>query len=294
MSFKEKYNMYVDMVNSELKNILPSTHTMSTRVCEAMKYSLMAGGKRIRPVLTLSVCEMFGCDIQKAIPFACAVEFIHVGSLIHDDLPCMDDDDLRRGQPSCHIKYDEATAVLAGDGLFFSAFEILLLAKKFGVNESDMLKACDLLSKMSGIDGMVGGQVMDMFIEKNGADESMVEVMQQRKTAALIQAACCLGGVAAGVNDNYFEILNNYALSLGLAFQVCDDVLDVTGTENILGKPVGSDIEENKVNSVSLLGLEKAKMKAKKYTENAISELNKLPNNQFLMNLTKFLLNRDH
>ncbi len=294
MSFTEKYNMYVDMVNSELENILPSTHTMSTRVYEAMKYSLMAGGKRIRPVLTLSVCEMFGCDIQKAIPFACAVEFIHVGSLIHDDLPCMDDDDLRRGQPSCHIKYDEATAILAGDGLFFLAFEILLLAKKFGVDESDMLKACDLLSKMSGIDGMVGGQVMDMFIEKNGADESMVEVMQQRKTGALIQAACCLGGVAAGVNDNYFEILNNYALSLGLAFQVCDDVLDVIGNENILGKPVGSDMEENKVNSVSLLGLEKAKIKAKQYTETAIFELNKLPNNQFLMNLTKFLLNRDH
>lgn len=294
MSFTEKYNMYVDMVNSELENILPSTHTMSTRVYEAMKYSLMAGGKRIRPVLTLSVCEMFGCDIQKAIPFACAVEFIHVGSLIHDDLPCMDDDDLRRGQPSCHIKYDEATAILAGDGLFFLAFEILLLAKKFGVDESDMLKACDLLSKMSGIDGMVGGQVMDMFIEKNGADESMVEIMQQRKTGALIQAACCLGGVAAGVNDNYFEILNNYALSLGLAFQVCDDVLDVIGNENILGKPVGSDMEENKVNSVSLLGLEKAKIKAKQYTETAIFELNKLPNNQFLMNLTKFLLNRDH
>ena len=293
MSFKEKFNMYVDMVNSELENILPSIHTMSSRVHEAMKYSLMAGGKRIRPVLTLSVCEMFECEITKAIPFACAAEFIHVGSLTHDDLPCMDDDDFRRGKPSCHIKYDEATAVLAGDGLFFSAFEVLLLAKKFGVDESCILKACGLLSKMSGIDGMVGGQVMDMFIEKNGADENMVEVMQQRKTAALIQAACCLGGIVAGVNDRYFEILNNYALSLGLAFQVCDDVLDVTGDENILGKPVGSDIEENKVNSVSLLGLEKAKMKARKYTETAISELNKLPNNEFLMNLTEFLLNRD-
>lgn len=294
MSFKEKFNMYVDMINDELENILPSTHIMSTRVYDAMRYSLMAGGKRIRPVLTLAICKMFGCDVEKAIPFACAIEFIHVGSLIHDDLPCMDDDDLRRGKPSCHIEYDEATAVLAGDGFFFSAFEILLLAKKFGLDETSILKASNLLSRMSGIDGMVGGQVMDMFIEENGANENMVEIMQQKKTAALIQAACCLGGIAAKVDKNYFDILSNYGVSLGLAFQVCDDVLDVSGKESVLGKPVGSDQKENKVNSVSLLGLEKAKIKARQYTEIAISELNKLPDNEFLMDLTKFLLYRDH
>lgn len=294
MSFKEKFKMYVDIINNELENILPSTHTMSARVYEAIKYSLMAGGKRIRPVLTLAVCEMFGCEVEKAIPFACAIEFIHVGSLIHDDLPCMDDDDLRRGKPSCHVKYDEATAVLAGDGLFFSAFEILSFAKKFGVGETSILKACNLLSKMSGIDGMVGGQVIDMFIEKNGANEQVVEIMQQRKTAALIQAACCLGGIAAEANEKYFDVLNRYAVALGLAFQICDDVLDVNGKESVLGKPVGSDEKENKVSIVSLLGLEEAKIKAKQYTQTAILELNKLPNNQFLIDLTKFLLYRDH
>lgn len=294
MSFKEKFNGYVNMVNNGLENILPSTHTLSARLCEAMRYSLMGGGKRIRPVLTLSVCEMFGGNAEKAISFACAIEFIHVGSLIHDDLPCMDDDDLRRGKPSCHIQYDEATAVLTGDSLFCSAFEVLLLAKKFGVNETSILKACSVLSKMSGIDGMIGGQIMDMFIEENGANEKIVEIMQRRKTAALIQAACCLGGIAAKVSERDLNILNKYAVALGLAFQACDDVLDVSGTENVLGKPVGSDKKKNKVNSVSLLGLEKTKMKAKQYTETAISELNKLPNNQFLMDLTKFLLHRDH
>ena len=294
MSFKEKFNGYVKMVNDGLENILPSTHTLSERLCEAMRYSIMGGGKRIRPVLTLSVCEMFGGDAKKAIPFACAVEFIHVGSLIHDDLPCMDDDDLRRGKPSCHIKYDEATAVLTGDSFFCSAFEVLLLAKKLGVSETSILKACNVLSRMSGIDGMIGGQVMDMFIEENGANEKIVEIMQKRKTAALIQAACCLGGIAAKVGERDLNILNQYGLSLGLAFQTCDDILDVSGNENVLGKPVGSDRRQKKVNSVSLLGMGKTKMKAKKYTENAISELNKLPNNQFLMDLTNFLLHRDH
>ena len=294
MSFEEKFNGYIKMVNDGLKNILPSTHTLSERLCESMRYSIMGGGKRIRPVLTLAVCEMFGGNAKKAIPFACAVEFIHVGSLIHDDLPCMDDDDLRRGKPSCHIQYDEATAVLTGDSLFCSAFEVLLLAQKLGVGETSILKACNVLSKMSGIDGMIGGQVMDMFIEENGANENIVEIMQKRKTAALIQAACCLGGIAAKVNSRDLNILDQYGLSLGLAFQLCDDVLDVTGNEDILGKPVGSDKKKKKVNSVSLLGLEKTKIKAKKYTENAISELNKLPNNQFLVDLTKFLLNRDY
>lgn len=294
MSFKEKFSGYVKMVNDGLENILPSTHTLSERLCEAMRYSIMGGGKRIRPVLTLAVCEMFGGNAKKAIPFACAIEFIHVGSLIHDDLPCMDDDDLRRGKPSCHIKYDEATAVLTGDSFFCSAFEVLLLAQKFGVGETSILKACSVLSKMSGIDGMIGGQVMDMFIEENGANEKIVEIMQRRKTAALIQASCCLGGIAAKVSDRDLNILNKYGLSLGLAFQACDDILDVSGNESILGKPVGSDKKKKKVNSVSLLGLGKTKIKAKKYTENAIFELNKLPNNQFLMDLTKFLLHRDH
>lgn len=294
MSFKEEFNRYVKMVNDGLENILPSTHTLSARLCDAMRYSIMGGGKRIRPVLTLAVCEMFGGNAKKAIPFACAIEFIHVGSLIHDDLPCMDDDDLRRGKPSCHIKYDEATAVLTGDSLFCSAFEVLLLAQKFGVGETSILKACNVLSKMSGIDGMIGGQVMDMFIEENGANEKIVEIMHKRKTAALIQASCCLGGIAAKVRERDLNVLNKYGLSLGLAFQVCDDILDVSGNESILGKPVGSDRRKKKVNSVSLLGLDRTKIKAKKYTENAISELNKLPNNQFLMDLTKFLLHRDH
>ena len=286
MSFKEEFNRYVKMVNDGLENILPSTHTLSARLCDAMRYSIMGGGKRIRPVLTLAVCEMFGGNAKKAIPFACAIEFIHVGSLIHDDL--------RRGKPSCHIKYDEATAVLTGDSLFCSAFEVLLLAQKFGVGETSILKACNVLSKMSGIDGMIGGQVMDMFIEENGANEKIVEIMHKRKTAALIQASCCLGGIAAKVRERDLNVLNKYGLSLGLAFQVCDDILDVSGNESILGKPVGSDRKKKKVNSVSLLGLDRTKIKAKKYTENAISELNKLPNNQFLMDLTKFLLHRDH
>ena len=293
MNFKQQFNKYVDFINYWLVKILPLESPALGNVCDAMKYSLTGGGKRLRPVLTLAVCDMFGGELEDAICFACAVEYIHVGSLIHDDLPCMDDDDLRRGKPSCHVMYDQATAVLAGDGFFLSAFEILTLAKDFGIDDDKILKACKLLSKMASFCGMVGGQDMDMSLEKNGADWKKVEKMSQYKTSSLIQAACCLGAIAAGACEDDIETVNKYALALGLAFQTRDDILDVVGDESVLGKPVGSDAEKNKPSSARVLGLEKAKIKAREYTENAVLELKKLPCNKFLLDLTEFLLFRD-
>ncbi len=293
MNFKQQLNKYVDFINYWLEKILPLESLAGERVCDAMKYSLTSGGKRLRPVLTLAVCDMFGGKLESAVCFACAVEYIHVGSLIHDDLPCMDDDDLRRGKPSCHIMYDEATAVLAGDGFFLSAFEILTLAKNFGLDDAKILKACGFLSKMSSFCGMVGGQDMDMLLQKNGADWKKVEIMNHYKTSSLIQAACCLGAIAAGASESEIETVKKYALALGLAFQTRDDILDVVGDESVLGKPIGSDVEKNKSSSVLVLGLEKATLKAQQYTENAIFELNKLPCNRFLLDLTEFLLFRD-
>ena len=293
MNFRQQFNKYVDFINYWLERILPLESPAAGCVCDAMKYSLIGGGKRLRPVLTLAVCEMFGGKLEHAVCFACAVEYIHVGSLIHDDLPCMDDDDLRRGKPSCHVKYDEATAVLAGDGFFLSAFEILTLAKNFDLDDDKILKACKLLSKMSSFCGMVGGQDMDMLLEKNGTDWEKVEIMSQYKTSSLIQAACCLGAIAAGADECQTKIINKYALALGLAFQARDDILDVVGDQGVLGKPVGSDAKKRKANNMSILGLDRAEKKARQYTQAALLELNKLSRNQFLLDLTEFLLTRD-
>lgn len=220
---------------------------------EAMEYSLLAGGKRIRPVLTLETCRLCGGEPAQALPFACAVEMIHTYSLIHDDLPAMDDDQLRRGRPTNHVVYGEATAILAGDGLLTAAFEELTRAE---LPADRVVEAAACLSRCAGPAGMVGGQALDMAGEGRGMTRSELEQLQSLKTGALISAAAQLGCIAAGGSREDRDRVRSYAQALGRAFQVRDDMLDVISSDQELGKPVGSDQANEKSTFVTALGLE--------------------------------------
>lgn len=222
---------------------------------DAMLYSLMAGGKRVRPVLLLETCRMCGGDVQAALPFACAVEMVHTYSLIHDDLPCMDDDDLRRGKPTNHKVYGESTAVLAGDGLLTGAFEVML-EECGNLPPERVLRAAACLGRAAGGRGMVGGQILDIAREGYTVSEEDLREMYALKTGALIQASVEMGCILANGSEQQRQAVLCYAQKIGLAFQVQDDILDVSGEEATIGKPVGSDARSEKSTFVTLRGLE--------------------------------------
>ena len=238
-------------------------------IYDAMEYSLLAGGKRVRPVLTLEVCRMCGGDPALAMPFACAVEMIHTYSLIHDDLPCMDDDDLRRGKPTNHKIYGEATAVLAGDGLLTAAFETAL-REDSPLPPQRVVAAAACLARAAGAQGMVGGQVLDMAAEGRAVSRYDVEQLQRLKTGALLSAAAEMGCIVAGGTMEEQEAVRLYAEKLGMAFQVRDDMLDLEGNEATLGKPIGSDQANEKTTLVSLLGMDGCRALVKKLTDEAV------------------------
>lgn len=240
------------------------------RLFDAMRYSLLAGGKRIRPVLTLEFCRICGGDWRSALPFACALEMIHTYSLIHDDLPCMDNDDYRRGRLTNHKVFGEALAVLAGDGLLTAAFET---AASAATDPAVTVKAIRILAEQAGELGMVGGQVLDMDAEEQELTEQSIYDIQCRKTGALIQAACQIGVVAAGGTQQQLDAAKTYAQNLGLAFQIRDDMLDVIGDEATFGKPIGSDKAEKKTTFVDLLGLAACEREVVRLTDEAISAL---------------------
>ena len=240
------------------------------RLFDAMRYSLLAGGKRIRPVLTLEFCRICGGDWRSALPFACALEMIHTYSLIHDDLPCMDNDDYRRGRLTNHKVFGEALAVLAGDGLLTAAFET---AASAATDPAVTIKAIRILAEQAGELGMVGGQVLDMDAEEQELTEQGIYDIQCRKTGALIQAACQIGVVAAGGTQQQLDAAKTYAQNLGLAFQIRDDMLDVIGDEATFGKPIGSDKAEKKTTFVDLLGLAACEREVVRLTDEAISAL---------------------
>ena len=248
---------------------------------EAMEYSLMAGGKRIRPVLVLESCRMCGGDPEAALPFACAVEMIHTYSLIHDDLPAMDDDELRRGRPTNHMVYGEATAILAGDGLLTAAFQTLTQAD---LTAQQVMEAVACLSLAAGPEGMVG--------EGRSLTRSELEQLQSLKTGALIAAAAELGCIAAGGSPEQREAVRRYAQCLGRAFQVQDDILDVTSTDEELGKPTGSDREKEKNTFVSLLGLECSRELVEELTAQAVAALDGFSSRDFLVWLANTLAQR--
>lgn len=286
-------------VNIKLEDISAVPDVPESIVYEAMAYSLLAGGKRLRPVLAAAVSEMLGGDMNDALTAGCALECVHTYSLIHDDLPCMDNDDLRRGKPTCHKAFPENIALLAGDGLLNRAFEILSDPSCFdSVSESTALRLVRILSAASGTNGMIGGQVIDL-ISENKADvsEELLLRMHGKKTGAMVEAAALMGAVIAGISDNSAEYLaiSRFALDLGLAFQIRDDILDVTGDETVLGKPIGSDAQEGKTTFVTLLGLEGAEKRQKEYTRRAVDALDIFgERSAFLKELALRLVSRDN
>jgi len=237
---------------------------------EAMEYSLLSGGKRIRPVLTLETCRLCGGEPERALPFACAVEMVHTYSLIHDDLPAMDDDELRRGRPTNHMVYGEATAILAGDALLTAAFEQLTRAD---LPAGQIVEAVRCLSRAAGPAGMVGGQVLDMAGEGRALDRGELELLQSLKTGALISAAAELGCIAAGGSGQQREQVRTYAQTLGRAFQVRDDMLDIISSREELGKPVGSDQANEKSTFVTALGLDGCAALVEQLTRQGIEAL---------------------
>lgn len=260
-------------------------------IYDAMNYSLLAGGKRVRPILTLETCRMCGGEPADALPFACAVEMVHTYSLIHDDLPCMDDDDLRRGRPTNHKVYGEATAVLAGDALLTAAFETALTARET-LPAQRVVEALDCLARAAGAGGMVGGQAMDMAGEGRSLTQADVEELQRLKTGALIAAAAELGCVAAGGDEADRAAVRRYAGKLGLAFQIRDDMLDVTGDAGELGKSTGSDAKAEKTTFVTLKGLEECGRMVEKLTAEAQEALERFQRPQVLAELARDLVKR--
>lgn len=290
---KKTLNEYISFTESTLKKFSYKNKLgLQSSVADAMDYSLEAGGKRIRPVLVLAFCHMCGGDYRKAAAPAAAIEMIHTFSLIHDDLPCMDNDDFRRGKPSCHKKFGEACAVLAGDALAIRPFQVIAQSE---LNDSMKIKLIAELACSSGAEGMIGGQIIDMENEQRSTvNGENLRMMYALKTGRLIKTSCVMGCIAAEASDEQVKNAEEYAHCLGLAFQIIDDILDVTGDEAALGKPIGSDAEENKTTFVTLYGIENAREEAVKLTDKAMKILGRFDNNEFLIELTKYLLDRNY
>lgn len=280
----------IKAINNFLEN-KAFKNTENSVVLDAMNYSLKNGGKRIRPLLTLYFSELFGGDREAAIKLGCALEMIHTYSLIHDDLPCMDNDDMRRGRPSCHIAFGEANALLAGDALLTEAF---FLATQSGIVPENANLAVKFLSEFAGVRGMVMGQVLDLQFENSEPNLDEIKKMYSLKTCALLKCACVLGYLTGDkVNFEQIDKICKYAENLGLAFQIKDDILDIISDSQTLGKPVGSDEKNNKPTFVRLYGLEKSKELVNSLTENAISILNSFNGqSEKIINLTLALAER--
>ena len=289
IDFKSRYDEYLNMINKRLDELLTGSVYDDEIVCDAMRYSVENGGKRIRPVLTLECCRLCGEDIDKALDFACALEMIHTYSLIHDDLPCMDDDDMRRGKPSCHKQFGEEYALLAGDALLTYAFEVICSSDN---SDDKKTKAVLTLAQNAGFNGMIGGQVVDLRSEGKDISFDRLKTMHNLKTGCLIRCAVLLGCIAAGADKETTDSLVSYSDNLGLAFQIVDDVLDVIGTVEELGKPIGSDAEMMKTTYVTLFGLEEAQKMAAETTKKAIESIKDIENNDFLVTLAKNLADR--
>lgn len=264
---------YQELINNSIDRYIPECDFGTGVVSSAMKYSLSIGGKRIRPILVLEFNRVCGGNIYDALPFAIALEMIHTYSLIHDDLPCMDDDDLRRGMPSCHVKFGEAYALLAGDALLTAAFGVISESAVAARRPDVALKAIKELSRLAGVGGMIGGQELDLQSENKSISVETLEKIDELKTGKLIECAAFLGVICASDSEEHLKAAHTYAKNIGHAFQIVDDILDVVGDEKELGKPIGSDKECGKSTYVSLFGLEKSREYADLLTSEAISAL---------------------
>lgn len=298
MEFKEELKIKIDEVMKLITPYIPKESGYQKLVMEAMNYSFLGGGKRLRPMFILESYRFFGGkNPEEVAVFMAAQEMIHTYSLIHDDLPAMDNDDYRRGRLTCHKKFDEATAILAGDGLLNYAFEIV--ADKMDKEEDTdrlkrMVKANKILSAKAGINGMIGGQVVDLISENNpNTDNETLLFIHECKTAALIESALMIGAIMAGASDEEVSKIEKVGSNVGLAFQIQDDILDVIGTQEELGKPIGSDAKNEKVTYVTMEGLEKSKKDQEDLTKQAIELLDGMNHsNEFLKELLLDLVTR--
>ena len=291
MNIQEYVGAIADNVESELAALFECSDADISSLYDAMAYSTLGGGKRIRAFLTVEFCRLFGGNEDAAIRLACALEMVHAFSLIHDDLPCMDDDDMRRGKPSCHVKYGEAHALIAGDALIMLAFETAASAP---LSSEGALAAVRLLAERSGARGMCGGQAMDMYAETARVSYEYLKKLQSLKTGALIETAVLLGCISAGVSDERADNAVRYASCIGRAFQIIDDILDVEGDEESLGKPIGSDATSDKTTFVTELGLDGAKAEARRLTQEAIDCLSDYSGAEHLTALALWLCDRKH
>ncbi|MBF0320433.1 MAG: polyprenyl synthetase family protein [Nitrospirae bacterium] len=285
---KEKKALVEDFVTGYFKEpIAPEI------LHESMKYSILAGGKRIRPVLCLAAYETCGGDGEAIVPQAAAIELIHTYSLIHDDLPAMDDDDLRRGKPTNHVVYGEAMAILAGDGLLTEAFR--MFSKNDKIAPEILLRALRELSSAAGLYGMVAGQAMDIIAEGKAHDKELLEFIHRNKTAALLKASVRIGGVLYNAGEAAISALTGYGEAIGLAFQIVDDILDVTGTTEELGKPRGSDEDKNKMTYPALYGVEHSRALAKEQIDRALQSVEFFgPKALWFNEIAKYLLKRSN
>lgn len=283
-----KIDFYNDLVNKKMEEYIYNGDIPS-EIQEVIAYSVFAGGKRLRPAILLASCELFGGEIKKALPYACAIEFIHTYSLIHDDLPALDNDDYRRGKLTSHKKFGEDIAILAGDALLSYAFEIMLDASV----DMQGIWAMRYIASAAGIKGMVAGQWVDVKSNGEKIDFEKMQYIHLNKTAAMIIGAVKSGSVCGGASDEDISLMGEYAKEIGYTFQIVDDILDVIGDSAELGKNVGSDSLNNKTTYVTLFGLEGAKIKAEEHTKKAISLLNKFGEKaSFFIELAEYLLNR--
>ncbi len=292
--FFKRLKQWQDFVNQGLAKLVPVLSGQASRLTDAMHYSLMAGGKRLRPILVFAGAEALGERPEPLLPVACAIECIHTYSLIHDDLPAMDDDDFRRGKPTCHKAFDEATAILAGDALLTHAFRLLAhedLETLFPAER--IFRLWRLISEAAGLFGMVSGQMADLLAEGRPVSREELYFIHHHKTAALIRASVLAGAILCGASPAAEKALSDYGWKVGHAFQIVDDILDIVGDEKTLGKPVGSDLEKKKATYPALYGLERSRQEARRLLEEAIQSLQVFgPSADFLRDIAYYILER--
>ena len=296
-TFKQELKTRTAEIEQLIGTYLPEETGHQKTILEAMNYSMTAGGKRLRPMLMQEMCRLFtGCLLESVIPFMAAVEMIHTSSLVHDDLPCMDDDMMRRGKPSTWAEFGEDIGVLTGDALMMYAFETAASAFETSIDPDELSRigrAMGILARKTGVYGMIGGQTVDVELAGGPIPKDKLDFIYRLKTGALIEASMLIGAVLGGAAEEDCKIVESLALKIGMAFQIQDDILDVTGSQEVIGKPVNSDEKNKKTTYVTLEGLDKAKKDVEQISVEAIEELGKLPgNNEFLEQLIHVLINR--
>ncbi len=296
MNYNEQLKLKVEDINRVIREYLPKEEGMQHRVIEAANYSVEAGGKRVRPLIMLETYKLFGGDNESEVyPFMAALECIHSYSLVHDDLPAMDNDDYRRGRLTTHKKYGEDFGILAGDALLNYAYEIMLssITKLTADKVVNAVRAAQIIAYKAGIYGMVGGQSLDVWLTDKSMDDKQLDFIFNLKTGALIEAAFMAGAVLAGADESAVADIEKAGNKVGVAFQIKDDILDVTSTQEKLGKPVFSDEKNNKTTYVTLYGMDKADRDVEALSKEAVDIINKYGNNDFLVSLILKLINRE-